>query len=287
MKPIHTFFFLPFLTACPIENNLQYIGPVQFGADCVPTAEPMLNDQPPVAICEMSNTTVRPIHEAIDFYGEQSYDPNGYDLVGYEWTLIKRPDGASNTFSENERRYHNIYGFVPDMAGEYVAELRVMNDRCVISDPCQATITARPNENLWVEMFWSHSGDDMDLHLVRNNGDYESDEDCYFGNCIGDEWHELDWGTYGSIQDDPFLDLDDIEGTGPENINIEQPANGRYLVAVHDYPGSEYNRSNDVTIRIHLNGELVYNQTKSIQGEDSYTEFATIQWPEGTVQPIE
>ena len=158
MKPIHTFFFLPLVTACPIENNLNYIGPVEFGADCVPTVEPMLNDQPPIAVCDVSNTTVRPIHEAVDFYGDQSHDPNGYTLTGYEWTLIKRPDGASNSFRESSRSNQNIYGFVPDMAGEYTAELRVINDRCVVSDPCQATINARPNENLWVEMFWSHSG---------------------------------------------------------------------------------------------------------------------------------
>lgn len=246
----------------------------------------MLNDQPPVAICELSQTQVRPIHESIDFLGDKSYDPNGYDILEYQWNLVERPQGASNDFSRGAASYDNMYGFVPDMAGQYVAELKVMNDRCVVSDPCQVTFDARPNENLWVEMFWSRPGDDMDLHLIRNHGYPESSDDCYYGNCIDDEWHDLEWGSPATAADDPFLDLDDIENVGPENINIEAPANGVYTVTVHDFPGSVVQGSNDVTVRIYLNGEMLYNETKAISGEDSFTDFAMIRWPQASVEAL-
>ena len=64
----------------------------------------------------------------------------------------------------------------------------------------------------------------MDLHLIRNNGEYESEDDCYYGNCVPDAgFSTLDWGTPNDSIDDPNLDLDDIENVGPENINIAEP----------------------------------------------------------------
>ena len=168
-----------------------------------------------------------------------------------------------------------------------VIKISKENDRCMVSEPCTVSVNAVPNENLWVEMHWEHSGDDMDLHLLRNNGAYESEDDCYYGNCIPDMYGSiLSWGEEGTL-DDPRLDLDDIEGTGPENVNIEEPASGLYTVVVHDFPSSVYQGENKVTVRIHLDGEVVYEGTKSISGEDSYVPFAMIEWPSKLVQPIQ
>ena len=178
-------------------------------------------------------------------------------------------------------------GFKPDLAGTYTMQLVVENDRCLLSEPCTVTINAGPSENLWIEMHWTHGGDDMDLHLVKDNGAFESDDDCFYENCIpGDQGSILDWGEEGEL-DDPRLDLDDIDGVGPENINIAEPADGLYTVFVHDFPSSLYTGENEVSVRIHLDGEVVYEGVKVISGEDTYTPFAMIEWPSREVQAIE
>ena len=57
----------------------------------------------------------------------------------------------------------NRYGFIPDLAGTYVAELVVYNEYGRASQPCFAELTVIPEENLWIEMFWDRPNDDMDL----------------------------------------------------------------------------------------------------------------------------
>ena len=56
----------------------------------------------------------------------------------------------------------------------------------------------------------------MDLHLVAPGGVPRTDTDCYFETCVGGG---SDWGVVGESSDDPALDLDDIDNTGPENTD--------------------------------------------------------------------
>ena len=141
-------------------------------------------------------------------------------------------------------------------------------------------VTAIPLEEFWVELSWQESGDDLDLHLIKDNGIFESEADCYYANCVaGNGFSMLDWGRMGSVDDDPFLDLDDIDGLGPENINILEPSEGSYTVVVHDYPGSDYPDTNIASVKIHLGGELLFEKEVSIFGEDTRTEIATVFWP--------
>ena len=107
-------------------------------------------------------------------------------------------------------------------------------------------------------------------------------------NCTPNAWIPLDWGQQGSSSDDPSLDIDDIPGTGPENINIYNPeTSGAYTVVVHDYQGStgDVQGPNEVTVNIYLNGVLEWSDTRAISGENTYTPFAKIDWGTGTVIP--
>lgn len=235
----------------------------------------------PVAVCSVAPNPVATLHETATFYGSGSYDPMGLTITNYSWQLTSVPAGSAATMPGGNGA--NRSGFVADLAGTYEAELKVMNSAGIWSEGCHVTLESIPDENFWVEMFWVHSGDDMDLHLLAPGGTLLSNKDCYYGNCVG--WG-LDWGVTGDPADNPVLDLDDISGIGPENINIEDPFTGLYTVYVHDYPGSSYQPAQDVTVRIYVGGLLTWTGTKSIAGEDTYVPFAEVDWPSGTITSL-
>lgn len=269
------------LSACQIENKMHSLSPPSLLGECDMEAPPPASDElKPVAVCQTSTNSLAPLRDSAIFSGENSYDPNGLEIIDYSWSLVEQPIGSTITYAD---RSVNGYEFIPDLAGDYTIELVVTNDRCIQSDPCQLQLKAVPNENLWIELSWEFPGDDMDLHLLQNGAAFESDGDCYYGNCVTEYGTRLDWGRAGT-SDNPSLDLDDIDGRGPENINIGEPSDGSYKVVVHDYPGSEYHGANTLYVRIHLDGEMVFDTSVAVVGEDSITEIAMIEWPSLTVQ---
>ena len=256
------------------EEALDTADPIE------PEPEPEPDPDAPVAVCSVSPDVVRPITDSASFLGSESYDPAGLELE-YDWKLVDRPVGSTANMPTGSGA--DRHGFAADLAGEYVAELTVTNSGGVASTPCEAILTAEPVEALWVEMFWEHAGDDMDLHLLAPGGALETSTDCYFANCKTTWGGGLDWGVPGDSSDDPILDLDDIPNTGPENINIDVPEDATYTVIVHDYPGSVFTAGNPVTVNIYLDGSLQWTDTRVISGEDTYTTFATIDVATSTV----
>ena len=275
-------FAIPTL-ACQVENKLYDIDPQAIDGECNLESPPFVqNEDKPIAVCDSNRIQMAPLRDNAELFGGESFDPNDLDLINYSWTLVERPSGSSLALMEQNSSNRT---FTPDLAGEYVFELIVTNEECAQSDPCQLSIQATPAEDLWIELSWEHSGDDLDLHLIKEGSRFESEGDCYYANCVGD-FSSLDWGQGGLLDDNPRLDLDDIDGIGPENINIKEPSQGTYTVMIHDYPGSEYLDGNTALIKIHLAGEMVFEKSIVISGEDSKTEVANILWPSLEVESL-
>ena len=233
----------------------------------------------PIAVCSADPLEFAPAIGQTVLDGTASYDPTGRSITRYDWSLVEQPQGST---ARLRTPHAASFSFSGDLVGSYVAQLVVYSSSGIPSEPCEVEVEAVPGGDLWVEMYWALPNDDMDLHVLAPGGSLTTAGDCYFGNCRTG----LDWGVPGDGVDNPYLDIDDIPGTGPENINIAVPAAGVYTVVVHDYPGTINNNSNNVTVKIYVGGVLAWTDTHAITTENVYTDFATVSMPDGTVTPL-
>jgi hypothetical protein len=83
--------------------------------------------------------------------------------------------------------------------------------------------------DLHIQLTWSQIGRDVDLHLLRTSGGFDTDDDCYFSN------KNPDWGDAGNPDDNPKLDVDCILNCTVENIYFTAPKPGTYTVIAYYY----------------------------------------------------
>lgn len=215
---------------------------------------------PPIAICPDTIETT-PL-TTVELEG------GGFDdgeVVSHRWEMTSIPPGSAaeppSPLDEPTTR------FTPDIAGEYRFRLTVVDDDGR-EGTCDLLVLAIAEEGLRIEVSWNGPDDrscgaprascsdstgrcdptDVDLHLLRpgSEGWFDGDGDCYFRNCS--DARLSGWGDRGS-RDDPRLDIDDVCGFGPENINIREPTTGAYRVGVDFWEGQGVDTA-DVTVRI-------------------------------------
>ncbi|MBL8602638.1 MAG: hypothetical protein JNK72_12010 [Myxococcales bacterium] len=193
----------------------------------------------PVAICPPDIVT-QPLRRVALNANAQA--DRGVDEV--RWSLLDSPSSSARppiSPSDSLRA-----SFTPDVAGEYRVRLRV-TDEAGESDQCTTVVRAVPREGLRVELSWDPPGrscpsndgaacdsSDVDLHLLRGGAlrGWGTSEDCHWFNCNAAAGRRLLWDRSGQ-GGDPRLDLDDVTGHGPENINIDRPTESLYRVGVH------------------------------------------------------
>lgn len=135
----------------------------------------------------------------------------------------------------------------------------------VIPPPAELTALA-------VKLQWGSNGSDVDIHLVGPGGRFfEAPLDCYFGN------DNPDWGVQGDSSDDPFLDRDDLDGFGPEEINLSAVAPGDYDVYVHFW--DDHNTGpTDATLEVFIGGNLAATRTRSGLRCSQVWHVGTVNW---------
>ncbi len=226
----------------------------------------------PVAVVD-APATAEP-RDTVTLDGSGSYDPNGFEPLTYQWTLVDAPAGSIvelQTPTNLDRAYLQV-----DLAGDYTVALQVTNSVGLLSVPAQHVIEVLPAEALHVELTWESGGADFDLHLLNGVGTlFEIPTDCNYCN------QNPDWGTPVDGTDDPTLVLDDRSGYGPEEITIEDPAADTYSVRVHYYTE---NGDSDVvaTANIWVFGELLLTSSRVMSRNDVW-DVGQITFPDGTV----
>ena len=163
-------------------------------------------------------------------------------IVAYRWSSLDIPAGSSSTPPAPADAATTR--FSPDVAGDYTLQLTVTDDDGQ-TGTCETVVRALVAEGLRVELYWNppdrscHTSpgtagcdsSDVDFHLLHPMATRWFDDalDCYYSTCIGDG---LSWFEAGR-DDDPRLDLDQTDGFGPENINIDVPATATYRIGAH------------------------------------------------------
>lgn len=240
--------------------------------------------------------------------GSASSDPDGPNgrPVRYDWVLIEQPEGGVERIGEAPRDPNNAGAGVrgddpttptaflwPTLVGRYVAELRVTDalgvtapgDGCGAAD-ATVVIEAVASGEIHVQTTWDTPGDpdqtdahgsDVDLHLRHEGGFWDAAPlDCYFGNT------NPDWGPAGPVGD-PSLDIDDVDGAGPENIKVSEPqvGGGPYRVGLHYFHDRGMGHS-DVTVRVFFGGVLAGEFEERLDATNDFVEVTDIHWgPDG------
>ena len=226
----------------------------------------------PTAVIVPEQSTYAPL-DTDTFDGSQSTAVSPNTIASYDWTVVNAPSGSQSQLMPTGSMGETASFFV-DLAGDYTIKLTV-HDSAGAADSTTYSFSAVPSQSLHVELLWpaQYGQVDMDLHLVfKSNGGTMWDlfKDCYYANCKPSEGGVVDWGAPDTQfgvpdNDDPTLDIDNITGNTPENINIKSPVDGTYAACVHYYAshvGSDITTNDEV--RIYVQGTQVFDQTKNM-----------------------
>ena len=198
------------------------------------------------------------------------------------WPIALAPGGAA---AEVEVTYN------PGLPGLDFGHFIVRNDSADPEAKLELSAEGRAprvqDVSLHVQLEWNADDSDVDLHLVRPGAElFDCRGDCYYQNP------SPDWGAPAEPVDNPFLDVDNVTGFGPENINVADPSPGTYTVVAHyyldqDQAGRAGPHPTQATVRIFVRGQLALESTQLLDGTDRTWEVAQIEWPSGDVRRLD
>ncbi|MBI5493584.1 MAG: hypothetical protein HY904_01075 [Deltaproteobacteria bacterium] len=199
-------------------------------------------------------------------------DPDG-TIGSYRWAVETRPGGSTSNPTPEDQP---ATSFFLDLAGDYVLRFQGLPLRGDPVATCTVPIHVVPPQNLHIQLVWDTDSSDVDVHLLGPDGGayFSSTEpgDCYYSN------RTTSWGS-ASADDDATLDIDDVNGFGPENINVLSPAAGTYTLGVHYYCAHGASPPTRATLRVYCNGQLAREMQRDFSLSRQFWDVATIAWP--------
>jgi len=273
-----------------VEVDISGIGVVK---EC-PTAKGVVQEG--LAVIPQTN---------LHLFGDQSFANSG-NITSWSWS-VEQPVGSVSVFVPSDNFPNPT--FKTNTAGQYVFELEVWDDKGVKSCvPWQQTVLVVPDEAIHVELLWHtpndpdetdqgpEAGSDVDLHFTHDayaasgpDIDMDGKPDGWFDQPFDCFWFNAhpNWGSFDpAIDDDPGLDLDDTDGAGPENLNLNIPEDTDYRIGVHYWSDHEYGPS-FITLRVYVYSELVFEVTDVKLVNHDMWDAAVVSWPSGKVTLVQ
>jgi Uncharacterized protein conserved in bacteria (DUF2135) len=230
-------------------------------------------------------TDIEPL-ERVYFDGRDSYDPieptNPARIAAYQWEVVEYPSGANPADFQHQGQTSSLYSFWLPLAGHYEVKLTVWNTDGLQSGDTESAHLAFdciPGDAIHVQLVWDNATNDQDLHLTYANQDdrvCNQPWDCHWLNRRP-VWFS---GYAAGSGPNPTLDIDDTNGLGPENINIDAPQPGTYRIYVHYFGDFNTGATSPTreTIRIYLNGMQVAEYRRTLTVEKAVWAVADITW---------
>ncbi len=240
--------------------------------------------------------------------GSASYAPGGGSVSKYVWTVAKQPEGYKQTFVPGANFPDPT--FTTNAAGTYEFCLDVYDNQSPpkksCGDPVCVEVLVIPSEALHAELLWKTPADsdetnqgqgvgaDMDLHLAHplaqgQDLDCDGEPDPWFNQPFDCFWFNPmpKWGSASTTDDDAHLDLDDTDGAGPENINLDVPQGTvseplQYSVGVHYWNDHGFGKSY-ATVRIYVLGNLKVEYKDQEMSPVDMWYVGKINWPNDAI----
>lgn len=214
------------------------------------------------------------------------------ELTRWEWT-VEQPSGSTSRVSPDAAR--SEVTFEANVIGTYLFRLRVWDaagvESCVVAER-QVVVTT--DEAIHIELTWTTPGDgddadtgpgagsDLDLHFLHpsaSNQYFDAPWDCFWRNP------EPSWGASG-VLDDPRLARSDMDGAGPEIVELSLPEfAATYRVGVHYLEDSSFG-SSSARLRVYVYGSLRQEWADVELEESDLWDAFTIEWPSQAVTRV-
>ena len=232
-------------------------------------------------LCGEPNAGIVAPLATVQLDGTQSSDPDGQAL-SFSWRIDQAPAGSTVTLTNPTSPRATLFA---QLAGTYRVCLRVTDTSlCQSSESC-TSIRVVPSSRVHIQLTWDTDRSDLDLHFMLSalanffhwgpgaNPNCSKANDCFFVCPVPE------WGAAGA-NDNPRLDIDDVDGFGPENINWDGPFSGTYPIVVHMWcdrpagPDNTYSGNPSgpalATVRLYVDGVVVRTWTKTLTRRDRW-----------------
>jgi PKD repeat protein len=173
----------------------------------------------------------------------------------------------------------HMHGYIsPD--GEYILSI---GDEVglLIKGTVNVSTAGAEAAGMRVKLTWNTDGTDLDLYLAKPGDSLGSADNCYWNNDYpdwdGDGEHYDPADPANNDTNDPYLDVDDQDGYGPEHITIYDPPAGTYSVGVEYFSDHGQDLPSDATVTVTL-FEGTANQIVRTFGPHTMNDYDNYHW---------